>query len=398
MGRKLIYILVAAFTLLTFGAGAQTTVQSLQEQIRQAEEEIRRSNELLQKTKKDKELNQTELKLVQSRIRSRREVVTSLEKQIALLEAEISSREGTVGAMSAELEHLKEEYAAMVREAYRNYRLNNFALFLFAADDFKDATRRINYMRRYNRAREAKAARLMALAQDIGNEIEELNGQREELDGTKQSHSQELTTLSRDESQYRSSVNQLSQQESRIAGEVRAKQQQIDKAQQEIQRLIAEEARRNQAEQHTEAQDRYITELSGWFDENRGKLPYPVRGGVITDRYGTHPHPTQRGLTVNNKGINIAGERGSAVNCVFEGTVSKVFALPGYNNCVMVRHGDYITLYANLASVAVRAGDNIGLNQRVGGLADSGNPDDVYLHFEIWKETTNLNPEQWLGR
>lgn len=214
----------------------------------------------------------------------------------------------------------------------------------------------------------------------------------------KKSQNKELTDLGKDETQYKTSVNKLKAEENKLSKEVKAKQAQIDKAQKQIQDIIAAEARKSQKEVRTEAEDKYITELSGKFDDNKGKLPYPVRGGVIIDRYGTHPHPTQRGLTINNKGVNIAAAKGSAVTCVFEGTVSKIFSVPGMNNCVMVRHGNYITLYANMASVSVKAGDKVSLNQQVGKLLDTANDDDIYIHFEVWKETTNLNPEQWLRR
>ncbi|MCD8072594.1 MAG: M23 family metallopeptidase, partial [Alistipes sp.] len=115
-------------------------------------------------------------------------------------------------------------------------------------------------------------------------------------------------------------------------------------------------------------------------------------------KYGTHPHPTQRGLTVNNRCVNIAGQPGADVLCVFEGEVSQVFAIAGYNTGVLVRHGKYITVYANLATVSVKKGDKITLNQRVGRLSDSSNPDDVFVHIEIWQESTNLNPEPWFRK
>lgn len=398
MGNFLRYVITVLFVLIVSGAGAQTTIEALRQEIQKAEEEIRRNNELLEKTVRDRQVNQTQLKLILSRIGSRKEVIGSLQKQINLLQDQISEKDRSVAEMTSQLEKLREEYAIMVREAYKNSKLNNFALFLFAAEDFNDATRRIDYMRRYNSAREARARQLKELADSLSAEIDELNARREELDGTRTSHGRELENLGRDERQYRTSVAQLQQQESKIAKEVKARQQQIDNAQKEIERLIAEEARKDRNETRTAAQDRYITELSGKFEDNRGKLPYPVRGGVITDRYGTHPHPTQRGLTINNKGVNISADRGSDVTCVFEGDVSRVFAIPGYNNCVLVRHGNYYSLYANLASVSVKPGDRIALNQRVGRLSDSTNSDDVYLHFEVWKDTTHLNPEQWIRR
>lgn len=399
MNKLFRYLLVALFMAAAATAAAQQpTVESLQEQIRRAEEEIRINTQLLEKNKKDQQVSQSQLKMIQERIRSRRKIVSSLEQQIGLLNKDISSKNKTVTSLQKQLDQLRAEYAEMVRAAYKNYKLNNFLLFLFASDDFNDATRRIDFMRRYNRMRAAKAAQIRGLSDSLSVQITQLDAQRAELDGTKKTHGQEITSLGSDEKQYASSVTKLKVQQDKISKDLKAKRDQIEKAQKQIQEIVAAEARKNQAEKRTEAEDKYITELSGRFDENKGKLPYPIRGGVIIDRWGTHQHPTQKGLIINNKGINIAGERGAQVLCVFEGTVSRVFSLPGYNNCVMVRHGNYITLYANMASVSVKAGEKVSLGQRVGRIADSTDPDDNFLHFEVWEQTNNLNPELWLKR
>ena len=200
------------------------------------------------------------------------------------------------------------------------------------------------------------------------------------------------------QTQYRGAVNQLKARESKISRELRTKKAQIERAQQQIQRIIAEEARKSKATPKSAAQKQADYELSGRFDQNMGRLPYPIRGGVVIDRYGVHAHPTQKGLTINNKGVNIAGERGAAVHCVFEGTVSRIFFFQGLNNNVMIRHGNFITVYSNLASVHVKTGDKVTTGQVIGRIPDSDNDDDCMLHFEIWKETQNLNPESWLRR
>ena len=119
---------------------------------------------------------------------------------------------------------------------------------------------------------------------------------------------------------------------------------------------------------------------------------------MIVDRYGVHPHATQKGLMVNNKGVNIASGSGAEVRAVFEGDITQIVFVQGLNNTVIIRHGNYLTTYSNLASVNVKTGDKVTLNQVIGRLSNSDNSDDCVLHFEIWKETENLNPEQWLRR
>ncbi len=385
---------------LVLGAGnvAAQNIESLREQIRRAEEEIRINTQLLNKTRKDQQMTQSQLKLIQSRIRNRKNIISSLEKQIDLINNDISGKNDTVKILTAQLDKLKADYAAMIYSAYKNYKLNNFLVFLFASKDFNDATRRIAFMRRYNHMREVKAAEIDSVSKYLSNEISALDTQRAQLDQTRNSRTKELASLGKDESQYRGAVTQLKAKESKISRELRTKKAQIERAQQQIQRIIAEEARKSKTTPRSAAQKQADFELSGRFDQNMGRLPYPIRGGVIIDRHGIHTHPTQKGLTINNKGVNIAGERGAAVHCVFEGTVSRIFFFQGLNNNVMVRHGNFITVYSNLASVQVKTGDKVTTGQIIGHIPDSDNDDDCMLHFEIWKETQNLNPESWLRR
>lgn len=386
-------------SLLPIESAAQSqSLESLREEIRQAEKEIEATNVLLSKIRKDQKSTQNELKLIQNRIRNRKNIVSNLNRQTQVISKDIDSKNDTISSLQQELDQLRKEYGEMVYNAYKNYKLNNFMLFLFASKDFNDATRRIAYMRRYNRMRQQKAVQIDSVSRTLNVQVGELQGKKEELDKVRQNRTAEISSLGKDEKQYKSSVDKLKAQAGKLSSDIQKKQSQINRLQQQIQRIIAEESRKNSKESRSAAEEQYITELSGRFDQNRGKLPYPVRGGVIVDRYGIHPHATQKGLTINNKGVNIAAERGASVRAVFEGEVSRIFFFQGLNNSVIIRHGNYLTVYSNLESVAVKNGDKVSLNQVIGQLANSDNEDDCVLHFEIWQETTNLNPESWLRR
>lgn len=392
------YILIMAFIIASTCFASAQNIKALQDEIRRAEQEIKINNELLNKTRKDQKLSESQLKLIRARIRNRQNIVSSLEKQITLINEDITTKNHTVSSLSDQLAQLKKEYADMLYTSYKNYKLNNFLVFLFASKDFNDATKRVAFMRRYNNMREKKAGTIDSLSKRLSIQITELDSKRTELDKTKVSRFEELSTLGKDETQYKGAVNQLKQKEGKLAREVRLKREQIEKAQSQIQRIIAEEARKSKSAKKTTAEVQYDTELSGRFDQNMGKLPYPIRNGVIIDRFGIHPHPTQRGLTVNNRGINIAGVAGAEVRCVFEGVVTRIIFLPGLNNSVMVRHGNFITVYSNLSTVSIKTGDKVALNQRLGNISSSDDDSELMMHFEIWKETTNLNPESWLRR
>ena len=386
--------------LLTMSATAifPQSIDKLREDIRRAEEEIRITNNLLKKTQKDKNASQNQLKLIQSRIRNRRNIIASLTKQMNLIGREVEDKNKTVLQLEDDLRKLKKEYGEMIYASYKNYKLNNYMVFLFAARNFNDATMRVEYMKRYNRMQEEKAARIDSLKANLSSQIADLDTRRKELDGVKESKNREVNSLSKDETQYKKSVTALRSKEGKLSRDLQAKRGRINKLQQQIQRIIAEEARKNRAASKTAVQEKYDMELSGKFDQNQGKLPYPVSEGVIVDTYGIHPHPTVKGLMVNNKGVNIAGGRGASVRSVFEGEVSRIFFFQGLNNSVMVRHGNYITVYSNLATVSVKKGDKVSLGQELGRLSSGDDSEEHVLHFEIWKETTNLNPGSWLRR
>ncbi|EHB92545.1 murein hydrolase activator EnvC family protein [Alistipes indistinctus] len=394
---RLLLILAALFCALNLAAQNQS-LNALRDEIRRAEEEIRATNELLAKTKKDKQVTQNQLKLIQNRIRNRKQIIANLEKQTQVINGDIGTKNDTVHAMQNELTQLRKEYADMVYAAYKNYKLNNFLVFLFASKDFNDATRRISYMRRYNRMRQQKAEQIKSVADSLHVQIGELENRKAELTKVRDTRTQEVSSLGKDEKQYQSSLSEINTKSGKLSSEIRKKQSQINKLQQRIQAIIAEEARKNRATPKSAAQEEYIANLSGRFDQNKGLLPYPVRGGVIVDRYGVHPHATQKGLMVNNKGVNIASGSGAEVRAVFEGDITQIVFVQGLNNTVIIRHGNYLTTYSNLASVNVKTGDKVTLNQVIGRLSNSDDSDDCVLHFEIWKETENLNPEQWLRR
>ena len=394
---RLLLILAALFCALNLAAQNQS-LDALRDEIRRAEEEIRATNELLAKTKKDKQVTQNQLKLIQNRIRNRKQIIANLEKQTQVINGDIGTKNDTVHAMQNELTQLRKEYADMVYAAYKNYKLNNFLVFLFASKDFNDATRRISYMRRYNRMRQQKAEQIKSVADSLHVQIGELENMKAELTKVRDTRTQEVSSLGKDEKQYQSSLSEINTKSGKLSSEIRKKQSQINKLQQRIQAIIAEEARKNRATPKSAAQEEYIANLSGRFDQNKGLLPYPVRGGVIVDRYGVHPHATQKGLMVNNKGVNIASGSGAEVRAVFEGDITQIVFVQGLNNTVIIRHGNYLTTYSNLASVNVKTGDKVTLNQVIGRLSNSDDSDDCVLHFEIWKETENLNPEQWLRR
>lgn len=394
-------LLTLLFALATLSVPAQQ-LESLREEIRQAEEEIKMTNQLLSKTQKNQQTTDRQLNLIRNKIRNRKNIISNLEKQSGLIENNIGAKNTTIRSLEQDLNRLRQEYAAMVYDSYKNYKLNNFMLFLFASRDFNDATLRIAYMHRYNRMREQKAAEIDSVSASVGREISSLQSQKEELDKVRRSRNEELTSLDKDETQYRTSSQKLQQEAGKLNSIIKANRKRIEQMQKQIRQIIAEESRKNKAKPQTSEQREFDVKLSGQFEQNTGKLPYPV-WGVIVNNYGLHSHTAIKGVVEKNQGVDIAAEPGAEVRAVFEGEVSQVLLNQWTNKVVLLRHGNYLTLYSNLASVNVKVGDRVTLNQPIGRIASSEDSNDCTLHFEVWKldaqnNPVNLNPEKWLRR
>ena len=382
--------------LLAVGAASGQTIDELNAQIKRAEQEIAKNEKLLKEVTASKKSNQTEIKLLQSKITSREKVVTSLGKQINLISKDIATKQGNIASMRSNLDRLKEEYAEMVRVTYKIQLLGAPLHFIFSSEDVGVATHRLGLLARYNRALERRAEEIVTRTQEVEGEVASLAEQQSALDKTRGEHQKRLKTLDEEKKQLSDAGKKLAANEKKISKELKKKREAKRKAQQTLQKIIDEETRKTKRKM-TDAERRAVTALNGRFDQNKGKMLMPVNGGVIIERFGKHQHPTQKHITVVNKGVNIAAPKGSEVFAVFEGEVARVMFISGLNNCVMLRHGDYFTIYSNLATVCVKAGDKVGTNSKLGTISAGDNPDDYQLHFEVWFHTINQDPEIWLA-
>ncbi len=381
---------------LAVGAASGQTIDELNAQIKRAEQEIAKNEKLLKEVTASKKSNQTEIKLLQSKITSREKVVTSLGKQINIISKDIAAKQGDISSMQSNLEKLKGEYAEMVRVAYKNHLLGAPLHFIFSSEDVGVATHRLGLLARYNRALERRAEEIAVRTQEVVGEVASLTEQQSALDKTRTEHQKTLKTLDKEKKQLSDAGKKLAANEKKISKELKKKREAMRKAQQTLQKIIDEETRKTKRTM-TDAERRAVTALNGRFDQNRGKMLMPVNGGIIIERFGKHQHPTQKHITVVNKGVNIAAPKGSEVFAVFEGEVARVMFISGLNNCVMLRHGDYFTIYSNLATVSVKAGDKVGTQTKLGTISAGDNPDDYQLHFEVWFHTINQDPEIWLA-
>ncbi|MEG1934708.1 MAG: peptidoglycan DD-metalloendopeptidase family protein, partial [Rikenellaceae bacterium] len=273
---------------------------------------------------------------------------------------------------------------------YKDYKQNNYLLFIFSAATFYDMHLRSKYLERVASLAQVKSQNIANSQKQIGQKNETLKEQQAEIKKLLASRNKELASLAADEAHSNKILSSLKSQEDNINSTIKQKNQQISKLQDKIQKIIEEEALRQQGK--STANKEIDLKLSNNFADNKGKFPAPVLG-VVTSGFGMQPHPTQKNVKVKNNGINITTSQ-NTVKSIFEGEVVKIFFFQGLNSSIMVRHGNYISVYSNLTDVDVKVGDTIKTGQKLGSMTKGDT--DLVFHFELWKETTPLDPEQWL--
>lgn len=372
---------------------------SVRDEIRQAEAEIARIDKLVGATRKEQGTTLTHLKLVGTKLESRQRIVRGIESEIGTLSGELRAKSAEVDRLRARYEELKRTYSALIRIAYKNYRNNSFLSFVVSARDFMDAARRVYYVKQITVDLERKAVELQELGRQLNGEVAALDGRKRELAGLQEEHTAEARQLEEERVQLRKTQDELRGREKDLLAQAEKRRKQVAELERQLQQAVNDEVRRakNNSGKGDEGRTVAQGQLTAQFEARKGQLLRPVEG-VVVDRFGVHNHPTQQGVKVNNKGVNIAARAGSEVQAIFGGEVRKVFFFQGLGMSVLVRHGAYLTIYANLESVFVREGEQVMEGTPIGTVARAASGQQATLHFEVWKESTTLNPEQWIRR
>ena len=380
------------FLLMLCGVNLMCNAQSvndLEKKVNKLQSEIKTSQSLLKKTAQNKETTIREVELLQVQINKRDDLIKTYEKQISILNKETKGYKNDISKLQNELERNREEYADLLVIHYRNRNNLNNLLFVFSSEDFNQAVRRIRYIQQFNDLLKHKMAEIDETKSDIKKRIDKNDADKKRLEKLNSIQKKEREDLNKDKKQLNDKITKLKKQEKSIKSDIAKKEKETKELQAKIKKIIEEELAKRKANAEID------TKLAASFESNKGKLPWPVASGVVTKKYGKTAHPTQSKVMVVNNGIDISTEQGTNALCVFDGQVSTVFNT-GSTNVVMVRHGTYFTLYANLDKVYVKSGDKVKTGQKL-GLVHTGATDNMTtLHFEVWNDKNNTNPETWL--
>lgn len=367
------------------------TIEQLTKQIKDAEKSIAKSNLELSNNKGKQKESLSNIALVEGNISNRKAIITALDKQNSLIKASIRSNNSNITDLQATLTKLKNQYSELILIAYKQQKIDSYLLFIFNSKNFSDLYRRLYYIKKQMAMQEQKGKEIEAASKDIRSKNKNLEAKEKELKDNLAAKASELEHLSKEQRRYNDMLGRLKKEESTLAAQIKSNQSTISKLQKKIEAIVAEEARKQRDAKLSATEQRAISALTGSFSAARGKLPHPLKNSTLTERFGLHPHPQLPSLTSDNKGINIKSAGGANVSAVFEGIVTKIFIFPGLNTTVMIRHGDYITVYSNMQETECQVGTKVATNQTIGSVAANG-----MLHFEIWQGTKPQNPELWL--
>lgn len=334
----------------------------------------------------------SQLTLIRKRIANRKELVAESDRQIKVFSDRIYLTQKQINRLQERVDTLSDYYARLVKSAYRNRDAKIWYMYILASEDLGQAFRRYSYFRNLSDQMKDQAEKIRLAKAELEVEKEGLRKLKDDAEKLREQRRRELASLQKEEQQQASVVSSLKRNRTRYENELAAKKKQVTALNREIERLVAAAIKASQKSDTKKKEIDY--RLAEEFAGNKGKLPWPV-DGVVVDRFGQHYHPvfTKVKLPFNN-GITIAVNAGSAVNAVFDGVVKQIVVMPGYNQCVLVQHGNYFSFYCKLKTTSVKAGDKVKTGQKI-GVVDTING-DTQLHFQVWKGQSPQNPEIWL--
>ena len=396
-----IYLLL--FISLSLGLKAQN-YQERQKQLEaqkiSIKKEIQQINNLINDSRKKSRGLADELEDIQLKISVRDRLIRINNSQVNNLNNIISNQNERIADLEVDLKKLKDEYSKIVYSSYKKRSSEMKLMFLFASDNINQAFRRFQYFKQYSKYRKEQANKIVSLQEEISNNIDSLDKRKIEKQNVVKENQSVRQTLNQDRIQQKNLYNNLLKDQKNYAVEIQEKEKQARLIDNEIQKLIrlaiAESNNNNNSSNFALTPEGRL--MSSNFQSNKGRLPWPVREGIITRRFGTQPHPVVRTTTINSNGISIATSANSIAYSVFEGEVLSVYGFSGGNPGVLIRHGKYISNYQNLSSIFVKKGDKVMANDEIGIVFTNESTGKTVLKFNIFNELKPENPAIWLAR
>jgi septal ring factor EnvC (AmiA/AmiB activator) len=388
------FALAISFFFFALSGFSQSRTK-LNKQISQLEKEIAYTNKLLSTTLKNKDDSYYKIELLSRQIKRHEKVLFSIQKEINSITSDIDSKQLEIRKKESELYALKEEYAKMIYFANRNRSKYDKLMFIFSSKDFNQAFKRLKYFEQYSHYRKNQVKLINERQLTLDADVKKLEDDRAEKLSLRLKETKTKETLNQKKIEQQRGLNRLKSKERSLKSNLRKQERQKAALKKEIEKLIAREGEKSKKFALTPAE----VALSGNFEKNKGKLPWPVERGVLYSSFGEHAHPYIKGIKTRNDGIDIATDEGSQARAIFDGEVRSIISVPGTANyAILIKHGNYFTLYSNITKASVNPGQKVKAKQSLGAIYKDPSDQSTKLQFQLWKSTSKMNPINWLAK
>lgn len=386
--RLLVILLLVSLTVF----GQQKTKAQLQREKQQNLQKIKEVEKILNETTVKKKNSMGELSAINQHILVQENLIQSIKEEITLLDREIANNNGFISALQEDLEKLKQEYASMLFAAQKANNSATRLIFIFSSHSFDQLVMRLRYMKQYAEMRTLQVQAITSVQKELIGQIKQIESQKTEKNELLKEEVTENTSLLALKKKQNDLVRSLAKEEKSLKKDL----DNTKKALAVLDRKINEIIREEMARASNEAKDKTSVNvaLSNSFVENKSKLPWPV-SGFISQRFGKQNHPVLKGIVIQNDGVNIQTKEKEKVKSVFQGEVRYIAVIPPFGNSIIVSHGEYFSVYSGLDEVYVKKGQQVSTNQELGQVLSNANGVSE-LRFQIRKNTTALDPQQWL--
>ena len=399
------FTVLLLFLLLHFsGFSPSKKQQELEERRRELRREIQQIGVLLFEGKKEQKSALSLVEDLDFKIKVRKNLISITNQQANLLTREISSNQTKISKLRDKLKVLKADYAEMIVKSYKSRSDQNKLMFLLSSTTFQQAYKRLQYIKQYADYQKLQAELIKTETAKMQALNVELLAQKKNKQTLIEDNKRAKSILDKDREQQQTLIKAIKTNLSQFTTQLKTKQRESNRIDKEIRKIIqaAIAASNKKAGKSSKLKVFSLTPeqkiLAANFTANKGKLPWPVVNGVVKLRYGNNPSPIDPSLTIKSNGVRIATSKGGQVRAVFDGVVQGIMTPKNGNNTIMIRHGNYITVYKNLSKFYVNKGDKVTTKQEIGEVITNKASGESILSFGIYKDSSTQNPSQWIYR
>lgn len=397
--RNVKHILFVVFFLLSLSVVSQTR-KELEAQRKELQEQVNQIRKLLSQTRSVEKTELEELNELNLQINAQVKLVKAFNAETRALNREITSNEKEIKSLADELKTLKEDYGEMIYKSYKSKSQNSRVMFLLSSANFHQAYKRLQYMKQYTDFRKTQGVQISKKSDKLLVLNDTLNIRKKEKEVLAKESKIAQKEIEKRKEQQQEVVTKVKKQEKKYISQIKKKQREERKIDKKIEKIIRDAIAKSNKGSGKKSSGFAMTSeakiLAKKFEGNKGKLPWPLKKGVVSRRFGKQPHPTMPGITVTTAGVYILTEKGMNARAIFNGEVMAIQKTSGNRKAIYIRHGNYITIYSNLETSLVKKGDKVTTKQVIGKVYTDKISKKTTLKFQLRKNVQQLNPASWI--